>query len=98
MKDLGEKPDNTYSLDRINPDGNYEPSNCRWATKTEQSYNQRLSKRNKSGVAGVRFDDRTNKWRVRIQKDNTLLFDKYFEDFEEAIDKRRELEKMYYDK
>ena len=29
------------TLDRIDVDGNYEPSNCRWATLEEQSYNKR---------------------------------------------------------
>jgi hypothetical protein len=29
------------TLDRINPQGHYEPTNCRWATRKEQVHNQR---------------------------------------------------------
>lgn len=38
---LGEQPGEGYSLDRINNDGNYEISNMRWATASEQGKNQR---------------------------------------------------------
>ena len=39
--DMGPKPSRSHSIDRIDVNGNYEPGNVRWATKSEQMQNVR---------------------------------------------------------
>lgn len=41
LKDMGRRP-LRHSIDRIDVDGDYKPSNCRWATAKEQRANQRF--------------------------------------------------------
>ncbi len=45
LKDVGRRPSAEYTLDRYpNNDGNYEPGNIRWATRSEQQRNRRQNR------------------------------------------------------
>jgi hypothetical protein len=41
LEDMGHKPGPEFSIERVNNDGDYEPANCKWATRSEQRRNRR---------------------------------------------------------
>lgn len=93
--DMGECPDG-LSLDRIDPNGNYEKDNCRWATNSWQGYNKGLDPNNSSGKSGVSWYTQNEKWSAEIHVENQHIRLGMFPNFEDAVKAREEAELKYY--
>jgi len=81
------------TIDRF-PDknGDYTPSNCRWADYFEQNRNLNISKRNTSGYPGVWWNEKRAKWEVAIKAYNKKYFIGRFLNKDDAIDARKKAE------
>jgi hypothetical protein len=83
LRDMGEKPNPKYTLERVNNDEGYNKSNCVWASIESQNSNKK-SRPNKYGYPGINKTKYGN-WQVRISKNNQIIYNKTFKDKQEAI-------------
>lgn len=93
---IGPRLDTKLSLDRIKKDGNYSVGNIRWADKTTQSFNQRVSVDCRSGITGVQYRDKFNTYRCYITKHGKRVHLGSTRDFFEACCIRKSAEVEYY--
>lgn len=90
---LGPRPSAAHTLDRINPNGNYEPGNCRWVTRDIQQFNRRA--KSSSGVPGVHWSKKDRRWRWSVTRRGQSLGGQTA-DFNEAVANRAAAAKQLY--
>lgn len=78
------------TLDRINNDGNYEPSNCRWVTLREQATNRRT--KSNTGFVGVHYDKSKRRYSALIRIEGRLIHLGECKTLEEAVELRKRAE------
>ena len=88
---------NTLTLDKINNDKNYSPSNCRWVSMKEQSLNKKMYKNNTTGVRGV-YMRRNGRYRAEIKDYGKTIVLGLFDDINDAMTARKQAELKYYGK
>lgn len=96
LKDVGNKPTPKHTLDRVDNNGNYEPSNVKWSTQQEQLRNQKLRKSNKTGVKGVFYNKKVGNYQVFIRNNYARHYIGSFYDLDEAIGARLTAEAIYW--
>jgi hypothetical protein len=89
----GNMPDVIDHVDR-NPLNN-DISNLRASDKRLNAYNSGLPSNNKSGVRGVSWCKKNNKWVVRFKLDGKYLFLGYYEDLQSATRVRKQYEELH---
>lgn len=95
-KDMLDGYEDNLTLDRIDNRKGYSLENCRWVSMSVQDYNKPISNRNTSGCVGVYFDKKSNKWRACIGVEKQRINLGLFENFECAVEARKQAEKDYY--
>lgn len=83
------------TLDRIDSKKGYSPSNCRWVTYNKQMQTRGLMGNNTTGVTGVSYSKKTNKFNAYIRRDGIQKNLGVYDILEDAKEARISAEKHY---
>jgi hypothetical protein len=90
LADMGERPEG-YTIDRINNDGNYEPSNCRWASWCEQATHNSRS----NDIPGIAYRKQDNLWNATLMVRGEKKLNQSFKNKTDAVKARKQAEKQF---
>lgn len=68
--------------------------NLKWKTRSDNNHNQGMKSTNTSGIKGVSYHKRHNRWEARLVK-NGKTYQRGFKEKDDAIKYRKELENKY---
>lgn len=94
LDDMGERPPG-LTLERIDVNAGYEPSNCKWADYLVQARNQRVSKKNNSGYKGIVLE-KSKSWHAYIYLNYKKINLGRFKSLGDAVEARKQAELTYW--
>lgn len=96
LADMGPRPSNKYSIERLYVDGDYAPWNCIWASSEIQERNKRVRKDSVTGVRGVVLDKNTGKYIAQIYFNGKTERIGTFDNLQDAAKARKDAEAFYW--
>ena len=96
LEDMGKRPSKEFSIERIDVNRNYEPSNCKWEVRGVQSFNRRATRGSSTGVIGVTKNPKSGKFHARLMYKGEEIWLGSYCNIEDARNAVIEAEIKYY--
>lgn len=94
VADMGERPEEDFTIERVDNSKGYMPGNCTWSTRSRQSYNRRKFKNNTSGFTGV--VEIHGRYEARLDFEHVRYRIGRFDTARQAADARASFERLFF--